>query len=303
MKARLSLITAMLIFGTIGIFVRYIPLPSAVIAMTRGFIGVLFLLLLSLLWKKPLSMTDIRKNLPLLLISGTAIGLNWVLLFEAYRYTTVATATLCYYLAPIFVILLSPLVLRERLTVKKILCALCAIVGMIFISGVTDGSVGGVGDLRGVFLGVGAAVLYASIVLMNRKITGIGAFDKTIVQLGASAIVLLVYNLLGGGLWEIRAAVTANAMTPVLLLILGIVHTGIAYTLYFGSLSAESGMSSQTAAVLSYIDPASAILLSALFLREPMTISGIIGTILILGAALVSELPILESGGKQSPAD
>lgn len=294
MKARLSLVTAMLIFGTIGIFVRSIPLPSAVIAMTRGFIGVIFLFFLSLLWKKPLSGTAIRKNRLLLLISGTAIGLNWVLLFEAYRYTTVATATLCYYLAPIFVILLSPLVLKERLTVKKILCALCAILGMVFLSGFTDGTIGGLGDLRGILLGVGAAMLYASIVLMNRKLTNIGAFDKTMVQLGASAIVLLIYNLLSGGLWEIRAAVTANPMTPILLLVLGIVHTGIAYTLYFSSLSADSGMSSQTAAVLSYIDPASAILLSAIFLREPMTGSGIIGTVLILGAAIVSELSLPE---------
>ena len=252
MNATFKLTLSMVIFGTIGIFRRYIPLPSSLVAMTRGLTGMLFLLLVMVLRKRGMNRTAVRRKLGLLCLSGAAIGVNWILLFEAYNYTSVATATLCYYLAPMFVILASPLVVGERLTAKKLICVLTALLGMVFVSGVLE-SGGGSSDLKGVLLGLGAAVLYASVVLMNKQLGDVPAYDRTIVQLGSSAAVLLPYVLLT----EDMGALTFTPNTIGLLLVVGIVHTGIAYALYFGSLM---HLKAQTAAILSYIDPVVAVL-------------------------------------------
>lgn len=283
MNATFKLTLSMVIFGTIGIFRRYIPLPSSLVAMTRGLIGMLFLLLVMLLRRGGMNRAAVRKRLGMLCLSGAAIGVNWILLFEAYNYTSVATATLCYYLAPMFVILASPLVVGERLTAKKLICVLTALLGMVFVSGVLE-SGGGSSDLKGVLLGLGAAVLYASVVLMNKQLGDVPAYDRTIVQLGSSAAVLLPYVLLT----EDMGAMTFTPGTIGLLLVVGIVHTGIAYALYFGSLMQ---LKAQTAAILSYIDPVVAVLLSALVLREHMSLLSGLGAVLVLGAAVVSELP------------
>lgn len=282
MNATGKLTLSMIIFGTIGIFRRLIPLSSGLVAMSRGLIGVLFLLLVMRLRGDGMDRAAVRRKLPLLCLSGAAIGVNWILLFEAYNYTSVATATLCYYLAPMFVILASPLVLREKLTLRKLACVSAALLGMVFVSGVLEAS-GGAG-LKGVLLGLGAAVLYASVVLMNKQLGDVPAYDRTIVQLGSSAAVLLPYVLL-------VEEVSIEAFTPgviALLLVVGIVHTGIAYALYFGSLMQ---LKAQTAAILSYIDPVVAVLLSALVLREHMSLLSGLGAVLVLGAAIVSELP------------
>lgn len=283
MNATFKLTLSMIIFGTIGIFRRYIPLPSSLVAMTRGLTGMLFLLLVMVLRKRGMNRAAVRKRLGMLCLSGAAIGVNWILLFEAYNYTSVATATLCYYLAPMFVILASPLVVGERLTAKKLICVLTALLGMVFVSGVLE-SGGGSSDLRGVLLGLGAAVLYASVVLMNKQLGDVPAYDRTIVQLGSSAAVLLPYVLLTENL----GALSFTPGTIALLLVVGVVHTGIAYALYFGSLMQ---LKAQTAAILSYIDPVVAVLLSALVLREHMSLLSGLGAILVLGAAVVSELP------------
>ena len=136
-KLKLSL--SMLIFGTIGIFVKYIPLPSSTIAMTRGFMGAAFLLFVMLISGKKPSAFAIKKNALPLIISGAAIGINWIFLFEAYNYTSVAVATLCYYMEPVLLIVLTPFVLKQKLSVKKILCVPVALVGMVLVSGVLSG--------------------------------------------------------------------------------------------------------------------------------------------------------------------
>lgn len=275
----------MLIFGTIGVFVRHIPLPSSVIALTRGVTGTVFLLILTRMRNMPPERAAIRRHLPLLCLSGAAIGFNWILLFEAYRYTTVATATLCYYLAPVFVMLVSPLVLRESLTLRKALCALAALCGMVLISGILESGFSGSGQTPGILCGLGAAALYASVVLMNKKLGDVPAFDKTILQLGVAALALLPYVLVT----EWGTALTWTLPGVTLLLILGVVHTGAAYTLYFGSIR---DIPAQTAALFSYIDPVAAIFLSAVFLKEQLTLPGVIGAVLVLGSTLLSELPL-----------
>lgn len=284
-KEKWMLLGAMGIFGTIGLIVRYIPLSSAVIACARGFMGLVFLLGVMLFTKKKPNLPAIRRNLLLLAVSGAAMGFNWILLFESYRYTTVATATVCYYLAPLMLLLACPL-LGERLTAKKLLCVGIALVGLVFVSGVLQ-QIPTKEELWGIAFGLGAAVLYASVMFMNKKLSPIPAYDKTILQLGSAAIVILPYILLTEGL----PSFSLTAIQWVLLIMVGIVHTGIAYALYFGSMK---NLRAQTIAVFSYLDPVIAVLLSALVLRETMTWGNILGAILILGSALYSELPTKE---------
>lgn len=281
-KSRNKLILSMCIFGTIGILRRYIPLSSSLVALVRGIIGSVFLMMVLLISKKSLDKQALRKNLPMLSLSGAAIGFNWILLFEAYNYTSVATATLCYYLAPILVILASPLVLKERLTKKSIFCTVTALVGMVLVSGITETGFSGLSELKGILLGIGAAVLYAGVILMNKKISGIPSYDKTILQLATASAALLPYVLVT----EDLSAISLTPVAVLLLLVAGIIHTGFAYWLYFGSMN---DLPSHTVALLSYMDPILAILLSVVLLREPMSLSAAIGAVLILGAAYISE--------------
>ncbi len=277
-KAKLKMLTAMGIFGTVGIFVRYIPLPAATVAFFRGVMGLLFLLaVMAVTGKKP-DMRAIRKNLWILLLSGGAMGLNWVLLFESYDHTTVATATICYYLAPMFLVLASPL-LGERLTGGKLLLSAAALLGMVFVSGVLKGGISGG---RGIALSVGAAVLYATVMFLNKKLGPIDAYDKSVVQLGAAAAVILPYCLLTKGF----AMQQMGGREYLLLTVVGIVHTGVAYWLYFGALGR---LPAGNVALYSYLDPVLAIFLSALLLKEPLGWQGALGAALILGSALTSE--------------
>lgn len=283
-NAKAGLIVSMALFGTIGVFVRGIGLPSSVIAMARGLLGAAFLLLAAKLRSDRPDRAAIRKNAVPLLISGTILGLNWILLFEAYRFTTVATATLCYYLAPVLVVLSSPLLLGERLTPGKLLAIAMAFGGMVFISGAAQSGLPPLSELRGVLLALGAAVLYAAIMILNKRIRGLGAFDRTAVQLLVTGVVLIPYCLL-------RARILPGSFTLRSALLLGIVcvvHTGLAYMLFFGAME---HVSAQSVSMLGYIDPVVAVLCSVVILREEFTVYSLIGTVLILGGALVSELP------------
>lgn len=281
-ESKCMLLGAMGIFGTVGIFVRYIPLASGLVALVRAVLGILFLLGILVLSGRSFDRSAIRENILLLCLSGAAMGFNWVLLFESYHYTSVATATVCYYLAPVFLILASPL-LGEKLTPKKLFCIAVALLGLIFVSGITEGGIPALSELKGIGLALGAAALYATVMLLNKKLTPIPAYDKTILQLAAAAAVLLPYLLFSGGM-------DFSGVTPltcILLAVVGIVHTGVAYALYFGSMES---LQAQTIAIFSYLDPVIAVLLSALVLRESLTGWGIAGTVLILGSALFSEL-------------
>ena len=281
-----ALIFSMTLFGTIGLFVRWIPLPSAAVALVRGIVGTVFLLVWMRLKGIRPDAVAVKENLLLLCVSGVAIGFNWILLFESYRYTTVSTATLCYYMAPVLVTLASPLICRERLTARRLLCVGAAVLGMALVSGAIPGGSLPAGQGKGVLLGFGAAVLYASVILMNKRISGLDAAPRTMLQLAAAAAVLVPYVALTG---VTDADGWGNLpLTLLLLAVVGVLHTGFAYKLYFGSIQQ---LPVQTAAMLSYIDPVVAVLLSALLLREPMSLLQAMGAVLVLGSALVGELP------------
>lgn len=283
-KSCAMLISAFLIVGTIGIFRRYIPLSSALLAFSRGIIGAASLCVFLLLRGKLRWERVGAKKLIGMVLTGAFLGINWILLFEAYNYTTVATATLCYYMEPTIVLLLSPLLFRERLTLRRIVCAAVALIGMVFVSGITES--GGVqrSDLRGIALGLGAACFYSLMVITNKKTSdGVDAFQKTIVQLFSAAVVLIPYLLVT----EDFSAIEWNGRTLILLAVVGVVYTGIVYALYFGSMDR---LKAQTVSTLSYLDPVVALVVSAAVLDEPMTAAGVIGAVLILGSALISEL-------------
>ncbi len=276
-------ISSMLIFGTVGILRRYIPLSSALLAFARGILGGLFLLAFVKVRKKDASAKMQLRDLPRLAVTGAMIGINWILLFEAYNHTTIAVATLCYYMEPTIVVLLSPLIFQERLTGKKAVCAVLSIIGMVLVSGVIGDGGGQSGNLRGVLLGLGAAFFYSAVVIMNKKISGIEAYQRTTVLLLSAGTVMLPYLLLTNGF----SGGGVSVSSIVLLLILGVVHTGIAYAMYFGSMD---GLRVQTIAVFSYIDPVSALLFSALLLGEPLSVPQIIGAVMIIGSAMASEI-------------
>ena len=287
-KQLIVLTISMFTFGTIGIVRRNIPLPSDVIAFARGILGGVFLLLYLKISGRSFDRSRIRKrDFLLLILTGALIGFNWILLFEAYNYTTVAIATLCYYMQPVIILLVSPVLLKEKMTVKKTACIIAALIGMILISGLSGGgpaaALSGSGHFRGILFGLSAAVLYASVVLLNKIITGVPVLEKTIIQLFSAALCLLPYMFFHGTL---HAYELGNSGI-LLLLLAGIVHTGIAYVLYFG---AVENLPAQTSALFGYIDPVTAVLLSALLLHEPLSASGAAGTILIIGSAIVSSI-------------
>lgn len=283
LRSKLMNLSAMLIFGTIAIFVRNIELTSKEIAVLRGVIGSIFLLGVMLFSKEKTSFSAIKKNLSILVLSGLGVGANWIFLFEAYKYTTVSIATLSYYCAPIFVTIMAPIILKEKISLIKFLCVCTAMVGMLCIVGTNKGSIGeGYNHFLGITYGLAAAVGYASVILMNKFIKGLKRVETTVTQLAFASILLLPYVIITSGF-------DFSKMTGIswgYMIFLGIVHTGFAYALYFSSLKELKG---QTIAVLSYIDPITAVLISALFLGEQLTMFQIIGGVLILSSTFISE--------------
>lgn len=280
--AQWQLIAAMVIFGTLAPFVRRIPVSSGELALYRAIMAAVMIGVYLLVKGERIPVRSIRRELPLLLASGAAMGVNWILLFEAYRYTTVSVATLSYYFAPVLVTVLCPILFREKLTGKQILCFLMSTLGVVLIVGV-GGFGEGSSDLIGILFGLGAAVLYATVVLINKFIKGVTGIHRTFVQFLAAVAVLVPYVACTSG-------VTLGGITGVgivCLLIVGLFHTGFTYCLYFSALKDLPG---QKAAILSYVDPLVAVVISVAVLGEPITVLQILGGLLILGFAIYNEV-------------
>ncbi len=280
-RAVLPFVLTMVIYGSIGVFRRFIPLSSGALAFVRGLIGGLFLLLPVKLRGGKVSEGMPKKTVLWLMLAGAMLGLNWMLLFEAYNHTTVAVATLCYYMQPTFLILLSPVVFGEALTLKKGLCAAAAVLGMTLVSGVVSGEPIGNTAALGILFGLGAAALYTAIVILNKKLNVSNAYGQTVIELLSAAAVMLPYLLVTE-----QTAVPIDLTAVLLIAVVGIVHTGVAYAMYFGSIG---HLPSQTVAVLSYIDPVVALLLSFLVLQEPMSPLQTVGAVMLLTATCLAE--------------
>ena len=280
--ARSKLITAMVTFGTLGLFVRNISVSSGELALYRAILAAALIGIFLLVTRQTIPIRTIRKSLPLLLLSGCAMGFNWILLFQAYKYTTVSVATLSYYFAPVLVTLACPILFREKMGAKQWICFAMSTLGIVLITGLGDlGS--GSNHLIGILFGLGAACLYATVVLLNKFIKDVEGIHRTFLQFLAAIAVLIPYVALTSG-------VTVHTMDTkgwICLLVIGLVHTGITYCLYFSSLRELPG---QKAAILSYIDPLVAVLISVTVLQEHMSLSQVLGGLLILGFTLWNEI-------------
>lgn len=285
-------IISMAVFGTLGLFTRNISVSSGELALYRAILASALILVYLTVSGQKLDLRMIKGEIPLLLASGIAMGINWILLFEAYKYTTISAATLSYYFAPVIVTVVCPLLFRERLTGKQILCFVMSTAGLVLIIGTDSLGKGGT-DVVGVLFGLGAAVFYASVILLNKFIRHVAGIHRTLLQFFAAIIILVPYVACTGGvhLSGLDGAGWACLLT------VGLVHTGITYCLYFSSLKDMRG---QEAAILSYIDPLTAVLISAVFLGEYMSPQQIAGGILILGFAIWNEKsPQPVEGGKE----
>lgn len=279
---KFMLATSMVIFGTLGPFVRNISVSSGELALYRAVLAAMLIGSYLLITKQKLPLHKIKKEIPLLLFSGIAMGINWILLFEAYKYTTVSVATLSYYFAPVIVTVVCPIFFREKMNGKQWLCFIMSTVGLIMITGIGDVGSGN-RHFIGILFGLGAACFYATVILLNKFIKNVAGIHRTFLQFLAAIVVLIPYVFFTGGC----TLGNLDGLGWVCLLIVGLIHTGITYCMYFSSLKELPG---QKAAILSYIDPLVAVLVSVIVLGETMSVWQVVGGGLILGFTLWNEM-------------
>lgn len=270
-------IFALLIWGTNGFFVAHISLESSQIVLMRTLIGGALLTCIVLL-RGGFDKESIRKDSIPLMLGGIALGLNWVALFGAYRLLNVSLATLIYYVGPILVLLFSPVLFHEKLSGRKTAAIVIVAVGLICISGsiVVTGL-----NMFGLLAAILSALFYAALIIFNKRIIFTGGMQTAAVELDVAFVVVLVYTLFTAGLPRI-----VRSDLPYVAAI-GFVNTGIAYLLYFTGLRK---MPVQSVALISYLDPVSALMFSAFLLHEAMTPIQIVGAVLIIGGALFGEM-------------
>ena len=182
-------------------------------------------------------------------------------------------------MAPILVIAFTPLVLKEKHDPRKLPCIAAALLGIILVSNLFGG---GIGDPAGIIYGLAGAVCFAAIVFCNRRMKELPAMDRALMQLGISAVTVLPYVLLKNG-----GLPVPGGRALLIVLMLGLLQTGVAYCLYFRGMAV---LPVQTVAILGYLEPVVSVLCSFFFLHEPLTLWGWIGAALVIAAAAVSEL-------------
>lgn len=283
-KAKIQIIFSMMVFGTIGLLVKNINLSSGEIALFRAIIATIAIIIYKLISGNKIVFKEIKKDLPILFLSGVAIGFNWILLFQAYNYTTVSIATLSYYFAPVIVMIVCPILFREKLTIKQLICFFMSTVGLIMVIGI-GGMEKSNSNIIGIGFGLAAAVFYSTVIILNKFIKNVTGIDRTLIQFFAAIIVLIPYVILTTGI----NIGSLDKIGIISIIILGLLHTGISYCLYFASLKDLKG---QEAAILSYIDPLVAIIVSVTILGEGINSIQIIGGVMILGFTLLNEIKL-----------
>ena len=281
MNAKAMLSISMAIFGTLGVFTRNIAVASGELALYRAILAAALILVYLAVSKQKIDFSGIKKEIPLLLASGMAMGINWILLFQAYRYTTISVATLSYYFAPVIVTIVCPFLFHEKLTRKQIICFIMSTIGLVLVIGIGTLGQGGT-DLLGILFGLGAAVFYATVILLNKFIKNVAGIHRTLLQFFAAILILIPYVACTSGC----QLASLDTKGWICLLVVGLIHTGITYCLYFSALKDLKG---QETAILSYIDPLVAVLISVLILGESMSISQAVGGAMILGFTLWNE--------------
>lgn len=279
MAAMLKITLVMMIWGSIGIFVKLIDLPYMEIAFMRAFISGILLLVIRLTFIKE-KVNYALKSILILMGSGAALGLNWVFLFKAYKYTSITKATVSYYMAPVFAVILAWLLLKERLSLRKMMALIISTLGVVLILSQSQDNTIVNGNLTlGISSGLLAAVFYALVILVNRAIKDVSGLDKTVIQILSATLILLPFVFMRGQL-EIK-----DLNTGLLLVLIATVHTAIPYLVYFENLKKISVVKS---GVLSYIDPFSAILYGYFVFGEPLNFFHLLGGTMVLGSVLMS---------------
>ena len=279
----LKVVIAMAIFGSIGVFVKNIQLPSMEIAFLRSAIASIILICWAAYINKRKSTKDEniknklfknKRNLYLLMASGAALGINWFLIFQAYKYTTLSNANLVYYFSPVFVILFSPILFKEKLTKIKVICVLVAVSGLaLILFNQPQNSSINYNHYLGVLYALLGGSLYAVIIFLNKKIEGVSGSDRTGVQLSAAALVLLPFIVYR------NAIHITDFKTVAFILILAVIHTAFGLSLYF---YAMEQVKAQNIALFSYIDPITAVIWGVIIFGDKMNAFQIIGGLLIL---------------------
>jgi len=279
--AKYQLLISMILSGTLGTLMHYVTFPSSISALSRSLISTPFLLLMIRCKKEHLNFTAIRKNILLLFLTGMMIAGSWIFMFEAYKYAPVSVVTLCSYLSPIFLLIAAPVVLKEKISLKKCACVLVALVGVLIISGSADLGVQEGLDIRGILFSMGASLSNTALILLSKKIGDISPYDQTVVQFAMAGMVMFPYALLTGGFSQLQI----DGLSLLMLLIIGIVNTGICYVMYF---DAMPKVPAQTIAIYNYVPSLVAMVLSAVVLGERLTPGSLCGGLLILAAAVIS---------------
>ena len=274
MKYCVMYIVSLLIFGSNGVFASHIDMTSAEIVCMRTLIGSLALILVLLVSRTKLDWAVMKREAFRLIAAGICLGVNWALLFEAYKLMSVSIATLTYYLAPIIVLLLSPLLLREKQSARAYIGMCAAVVGLVLAVGLGDTSV----TATGLIVGLGSAVFYAGLIIFNKKIDGVTGLPLTTIEMVIAACVMLPYVLLTGG----RVGFPPDMEGTLYLIFLCLVNTGLACWLYFSSMNR---LPARAVALFGYVDPVSALIFSAVFLGDRMGVLQIAGAVLVFAGA------------------
>lgn len=274
MKYCVMYIVSLLIFGSNGVFASHIDMTSAEIVCMRTLIGSLALILVLLVSRTKLDWAVMKRETFKLIAAGICLGVNWALLFEAYKLMSVSIATLTYYLAPIIVLLLSPLLLREKQSARAYIGMCAAVVGLVLAVGLGDTSV----TATGLIVGLGSAVFYAGLIIFNKKIDGVTGLPLTTIEMVIAACVMLPYVLLTGG----HVGFPPDMEGTLYLIFLCLVNTGLACWLYFSSMNR---LPARAVALFGYVDPVSALIFSAVFLGDRMGVLQIVGAVLVFAGA------------------
>lgn len=277
-KAFLKYLAAVLVFGTNGLVASHIPLSSYEIVLLRTTIGGAALLALFFLTGNRITVHRHRRDLLFLLLSAFGMAGNWLFLYEAYQHIGVGAATLCCYCGPVIVMLLSPVFFKEKLTFPKLLGFAVVCLGVVLVN--NDALSGG--NAWGFLCGMLSALMYALLVIADKKVEHISSMENATLQLVFTAIFVAAFV----GLKQGFALPITGEMLPWILL-LGLVNTGLGCWCYFTSIGA---LPVQTVSVCGYLEPLGAVVLGALLLHEPMTPANIIGAVCILGGAMFCEL-------------
>lgn len=284
MTSKILFILALIMFGSLGPLVKQVGLPGATLSYYRGVIAIPFILICMILFRKKIDFKAYKRNWKPLLLSGIYIGLNWIFLFESYDYTTVSVAITMNYIAPVFVTILAPFIIKEKTSFIKVFCVGIALLGVLFIGNVFSGGITGERETMGFILSFLAAVAYACLIFCNKFLKDIKGLDSCVAQLFISNMVIMIYVL---AKQDITAVTRLTDYQLGMLFLVGIVFTGIPYIVYFRELI---NLNCQEISIFSYVEPITAIMLSALLLHEPMNTYQIVGTVLILFATITSEL-------------